>query len=388
MVVGGFGYPRPGSGKCVSEKNRKPIMDHAECEAAAVIMGLDDVTASVQNSGNYGATGCYWNTLGTGLMYNSQYNSNACYSQDSDFCICLAAPDCVHTNGATSNSGPCFCGETESCTAASGLYCTSSTSTCSRGNPCVSVDASLLNTIACACGTAACNDLNGKYCLASLNTCSVLLGAECPVTDGTVPNRNPCKCGNIECSVSTGLICSSTVDGGDFCRKPLPDKIQGTDWLPLTDWLNPDTRSTIESIYGPISEWYTGQVSSMSQLFQNKATFNEDLSKWDVSRVITMSYSKFPFSRSPQKRFSFFLARQSNNFLAIQSNEIRRTNPIFCRSHTSYCALFMYTCTCICTRTVHVFHHFACGTVRYMYLYKYLTCPLFSVSMYFFFFEL
>ena len=44
------------------------------------------------------------------------------------------------------------------------------------------------------------------------------------------------------------------------------------------------------SEYGHISDWDTAEVTDMSNLFQNRRDFNEDLSKWNVGSVTTMQY--------------------------------------------------------------------------------------------------
>jgi len=59
------------------------------------------------------------------------------------------------------------------------------------------------------------------------------------------------------------------------------------------DWIDPATRSGIESTYGPIANWDTSRVTSMNYLFNGKTTFNEDISKWDVSKVTDMEASTF-----------------------------------------------------------------------------------------------
>ena len=61
----------------------------------------------------------------------------------------------------------------------------------------------------------------------------------------------------------------------------------------VDDWIDPATRSGIESTYGPIANWDTSRVTSMNYLFNGKTTFNEDISKWDVSKVTDMEASTF-----------------------------------------------------------------------------------------------
>jgi surface protein len=43
-----------------------------------------------------------------------------------------------------------------------------------------------------------------------------------------------------------------------------------------------------EEEYGPIAQWNTTAVTNMEQAFENKTTFNQDISGWDVSNVITL----------------------------------------------------------------------------------------------------
>ena len=59
----------------------------------------------------------------------------------------------------------------------------------------------------------------------------------------------------------------------------------------VDEWINPDTRSSIESTYGSIGDWNTSLVTRMDYLFYSKNTFNEDLLKWQTDKVTTMYYS-------------------------------------------------------------------------------------------------
>ena len=63
----------------------------------------------------------------------------------------------------------------------------------------------------------------------------------------------------------------------------------------VDDWINPNTRSRIESIYGLIQNWDTTDVTKMDFLFNDKTTFNADLSKWNVAKVTSMKRSTCHF---------------------------------------------------------------------------------------------
>jgi ubiquitin len=56
--------------------------------------------------------------------------------------------------------------------------------------------------------------------------------------------------------------------------------------IAVTAWdANPTTAATK---YGPIDAWNTAAVGNMAELFNLKATFNADISKWNVARVSAM----------------------------------------------------------------------------------------------------
>ena len=118
---GPFGYIKEeGNKMCGSESNRKPLPDKAACEAGATSMGLDDVEAT-EDSWSWLPPGCFWG-FGTTLYYNTLSTSTRSCTYNSDFCLCIAAPDCNNISGATLNDAPCLCGGT-GCT---GLFCDAS----------------------------------------------------------------------------------------------------------------------------------------------------------------------------------------------------------------------------------------------------------------------
>ena len=55
----------------------------------------------------------------------------------------------------------------------------------------------------------------------------------------------------------------------------------------VNEWLsNP---ITAKSKYGDVSEWDTSAVTSMERLFCRASSFNQDISRWNVSNVTIMS---------------------------------------------------------------------------------------------------
>jgi hypothetical protein len=123
--VGPYGYPRPGSGKCVDVSGRGLVGDKALCEAAATSMSLSDVTADVYSSPDY-PPGCFFNNV---LYFNTYSASTRACNYNSQYCICLAAPTCTNTEGAVINNDYCKCGSSL-CTLDT-PFCTLATSTCS-----------------------------------------------------------------------------------------------------------------------------------------------------------------------------------------------------------------------------------------------------------------
>ena len=48
-------------------------------------------------------------------------------------------------------------------------------------------------------------------------------------------------------------------------------------------------RAAAKAQYGPIASWNTSEITDMKYLFYGKAGFNEDISRWDVSNVTSLS---------------------------------------------------------------------------------------------------
>jgi len=57
----------------------------------------------------------------------------------------------------------------------------------------------------------------------------------------------------------------------------------------LRDWVNRWCSGDRGGL-PPISTWNTSQVTDMSELFQGKSEFNDDIGAWDTSGVTTMYY--------------------------------------------------------------------------------------------------
>ena len=122
------------------------------------------------------------------------------------------------------------------------------------------------------------------------------------------------------------LFCTATVEAvipvPDGTSASLVSKyLRGTTGLEkvVDNWIKGGhSRAIVENEYGLIQDWDTSEVTSMQSLFNQKDTFNSDLSKWNVANVTSMLFStcQFPLFNSPLHHLLFFL------FLSPYSNVI------------------------------------------------------------------
>ena len=81
----------------------------------------------------------------------------------------------------------------------------------------------------------------------------------------------------------TGTTYIPPMVGGVFA--PTDDDLHGA----VAEWCANSTAALIK--YGTvISEWNTGNVTTMKELFREQTTFNDDISKWDVRNVVDTRY--------------------------------------------------------------------------------------------------
>ena len=79
---------------------------------------------------------------------------------------------------------------------------------------------------------------------------------------------------------------SSSGGGGGGCTPPGTAITDANFSAAITDWIANGNASE----YGNITQWCTGNVTNMDNAFKDKASFNEDISGWDVSNVTSMQW--------------------------------------------------------------------------------------------------
>ena len=62
----------------------------------------------------------------------------------------------------------------------------------------------------------------------------------------------------------------------------------------VDDWCGTDAakKSAVQTAHGSIEDWDVSRITNMNYLFESKASFNNDLSKWNTGAVTTMKSSK------------------------------------------------------------------------------------------------
>ena len=119
----------------------------------------------------------------------------------------------------------------------------------------------------------------------------------------SVTGLQPAVCGSMRQSGDASTNCTFCVDYGAECCEQFAaadDNIHEA----VSAWLEDEVSA--RQTYGDISMWDTSEVTDMSNLFcahdncgNNKksaaASFNGNLSGWDVAKVSTMHASKYSF---------------------------------------------------------------------------------------------
>jgi hypothetical protein len=62
----------------------------------------------------------------------------------------------------------------------------------------------------------------------------------------------------------------------------------------VNDWIsgNSTEKDAVIAKYGEIEEWDVSRVGRMDSLFKSKTSFNADVSKWNVTNVLEMDFSR------------------------------------------------------------------------------------------------
>ena len=101
---------------------------------------------------------------------------------------------------------------------------------------------------------------------------------------------------------------TSIIRASDFAGSGVTDFSCGNTFLHnvmitsvVDDWCGTDAakKAAVQTAHGPIEEWDVSRITNMNSLFYKKASFNNDLSKWNTGAVTKMYKSKCTLSPSP-----------------------------------------------------------------------------------------
>ena len=96
-----------------------------------------------------------------------------------------------------------------------------------------------------------------------------------------------------ECAIHTSWSSNENwpYDWSETCNsEPVVFQPQTKEELQTAVDLWVDDNASALATYGEINTWDVSLITDMSNLFNGKSEFNEDLSNWDVSSVMNMEY--------------------------------------------------------------------------------------------------
>ena len=139
--------------------------------------------------------------------------------------------------------------------------------------------------VECECGANTCTA--GQFCESAADTPCSDTPAPCANEYGifAVESGVTCKCGTATCTA--GQYC---VGADNACNADATSRYAMADKTALQTavdaWVANEADAT--ATYGHIATWDTSAVTDMSNMFANKAWFNDDISSWDTSAVTDM----------------------------------------------------------------------------------------------------
>ncbi len=100
-----------------------------------------------------------------------------------------------------------------------------------------------------------------------------------------------------------------------------------------------DNQAEANATYGHISDWNTSAVTDMSNAFDGRTTFNEDISRWDVSKVISM-FAMFKSSSSFNQSVGDWNTSSVTNMREMFSHASSFNQPISMWDTSSVASMF------------------------------------------------